>query len=163
MPTDFDNRRDIDLLLIPAAAPPLLFRNLRDGTFRDVAADVGLALDRPAAMAALGDLNKDGYADIFFPGRDGAGTLAMSDGRSRFTTSPAPAEAAGARAAQFIDYDNDGLLDLFLLTARGPRLIRQPRARMDGRVGARHSAGDGGSVGRGNRARGRRRERRRPH
>ena len=47
VPTDFDNRRDIDLLLVPAAAPPLLFRNLRDGTFRDVAADVGLALDRP--------------------------------------------------------------------------------------------------------------------
>ena len=75
-------------------------------------------------MAAIGDLNKDGYPDIFFPAPDGAGTLAMSDGRGRFTTSPAPAEAAGARAAQFLDYDNDGLLDLFLLTARGPRLFR---------------------------------------
>ena len=69
VPTDFDNRRDIDLLLIPAAAPPLLFRNLRDGTFRDVAADVGLAT-RPAGARwrRVGDVNKDGYPDFFFPG-----------------------------------------------------------------------------------------------
>ena len=50
--------------------------------------------------------------------------MAASDGRGRFATSAAPAETADARAAQFIDYDNDGLLDLFLLTARGPRLLR---------------------------------------
>jgi hypothetical protein len=130
VPTDFDNRRDIDVLLIPVAAPPLLFKNLRDGSFRDVAADVGLGPGQSAAMAAVGDVNKDGYPDLFFPGRqsaperDGSSALALSDGRGRFTMSPAPPEAAGAHAAQFIDYDNDGLLDLFLLTARGPRLFR---------------------------------------
>jgi Tfp pilus assembly protein PilF len=124
VPTDYDNRRDIDLLLVRAAAPPLLFRNLRDGTFRDVAADVGLTLDGGAAMAAIGDVNKDGYPDLFFPRRNGTGVMASSNGLGRFTTSTAPAETADARAAQFIDYDNDGLLDLFLLTARGPRLLR---------------------------------------
>ncbi len=124
VPTDYDNRRDIDVLLVRAAAPPLLFRNLRDGTFRDVAADVGLRLDAGAAMAAIGDVNKDGYPDFFFPRRNGIGVMASSDGRGRFATSAAPAETADARAAQFIDYDNDGLLDLFLLTARGPRLLR---------------------------------------
>ena len=124
VPTDFDNRRDVDLLVVPAGAPPLLFRNLRDGSFRDVAGDVGLTLAGGAAMAAIGDVNKDGYPDLFFPRGAGAGVLAESDGRGRFATSEAPSEAAGARAAQFLDYDNDGLLDLFLLTARGPRLLR---------------------------------------
>jgi Tfp pilus assembly protein PilF len=122
VPTDYDNRRDIDLLLVSGASP-LLFRNLRDGTFRDVAADVGLKVDAGATMAAIGDVNKDGYADFFFPRRTGTGVMATSDGLGRFTT-VALAETADARAAQFIDYDNDGLLDLFLLTARGPRLLR---------------------------------------
>ena len=89
-----------------------------------MAADVGLRLDAGAAMAAIGDVNKDGYPDFFFPRRTGTGVMATSDGRGRFATSAAPAETADARAAQFIDYDNDGLLDLFLLTARGPRLLR---------------------------------------
>ncbi len=124
VPTDYDNRRDIDVLLVRADAPPILFRNLRDGTFRDVAADVGLRLDAGAAMAAIGDVNKDGYPDFFFPRRNGIGVMASSDGRGRFATSAAPAETADARAAQFIDYDNDGLLDLFLLTATGPRMLR---------------------------------------
>jgi len=43
VPTDFDNRRDVDLLIVNRDAPPLLFQNLRDGTFRDVAAEAGLA------------------------------------------------------------------------------------------------------------------------
>ena len=38
IPTDYDNRRDIDLLLVPSRGAPALFANRRDGTFRDVAA-----------------------------------------------------------------------------------------------------------------------------
>ena len=52
VPTDFDNRRDIDVLLASPGVAPLLFRNLRDGAFKDVAADVGLRADRGAAMVA---------------------------------------------------------------------------------------------------------------
>jgi len=124
VPTDYDNRRDIDLLLVPATGAALLFRNLRDGSFRDVAAEVGLEVDAGAVMASIGDVNKDGYPDFFFPRRIGVGVIAASDGRGRFAMSSAPAETADARAAQFIDYDNDGLLDLFVLTVKGARLLR---------------------------------------
>ena len=124
VPTDFDNRRDIDLLLITASGPPALFRNLRDGTFRDVAADVGLTVDGNLVSAAIGDVNKDGYPDFFFARRDRPGTFALSDGRGRFTLTNAAVETAGAAAAQFIDYDNDGLLDLMLVSPQGPRVFR---------------------------------------
>ncbi len=37
VPTDVDNRRDVDLLIARATGAPALFKNLRDGTFSDVA------------------------------------------------------------------------------------------------------------------------------
>ena len=42
VPTDFDNRRDVDLLIADQDGPPALFRNMRDGSFADAAAQVGL-------------------------------------------------------------------------------------------------------------------------
>ena len=129
VPTDFDNRRDIDLLVVPVKGPPALFRNLRDGTFRDVAAEVGLSTDGELAAPAIGDVNKDGYPDLFVPQRDRPGIFAMSDGLGRFALSPADPETAGASAAQFLDYDNDGLLDLLVVTPLGPRALRNVGSR----------------------------------
>src|SRR5262249_32871446 len=42
VPTDFDNHRDVDLLVVTHDGPPVLLKNLRDGSFTDVAAAVGL-------------------------------------------------------------------------------------------------------------------------
>jgi hypothetical protein len=123
IPTDFDNRRDIDLLLLPHDDPPVLFRNLRDGTFRNVASEVGLDGQGFFLCAAAGDVNKDGFTD-FFLGTAKAGVFAMSDGRGHFKLSPAPAATKEALAAQFLDYDNDGLLDLIVVTTRGLRVWR---------------------------------------
>ncbi len=126
VPTDFDNSRDVDLLIVDGAAGPRLFTNLRDGTFREVAEEVGLAEVGSAAgairAAAAGDVNKDDYPDLLFAGASGL-VVAQSDGRGRFTVEPGP-DAAGAAAAGLVDYDNDGLPDLFAWLADGPRLFR---------------------------------------
>jgi len=126
-PTDFDNRRDVDLLIVNDAAAPMLFKNLRDGTFRDVAQEVGLAAaQRPGdtiAAIAVADVNKDGFPDVFFA-RASGGLFALSDGRGRFTLMPAPDGARSSVASQFIDYDNDGLLDLLTWSSEGPRVFR---------------------------------------
>ncbi|HKG15630.1 MAG TPA: FG-GAP-like repeat-containing protein [Pyrinomonadaceae bacterium] len=124
VPTDYDNRRDVDLLVVNYGAPPNLFRNMRDGTFRDVAADVGLTAAGDFKGAAAGDFNKDGFTDFYFAAERSAGLFAASDGRGRFRTSPAPAPLEGSTAAQFIDYDDDGLLDLLAASANGLRVLR---------------------------------------
>jgi hypothetical protein len=96
---------------------------MRDGTFRDVAGELGLAAAAgPLRFAAKGDVNKDGYED-FLLGGSAAASFAASDGRGGFALKPVP-EAVGAVAAQFVDYDNDGLLDVFLASAKGLRLLR---------------------------------------
>ena len=127
-PGDFDNRRDIDLLLAGGGTPPALYRNMRDGTFRDAAAETGLPRAADAVSLAAGDVNKDGYIDLFFGAANGPGTLAMSDGRGAFRTRAAPDGTAGAIGAQFVDYDNDGLLDLLVMLPRGVRIFRNAGA-----------------------------------
>jgi tetratricopeptide (TPR) repeat protein len=123
VPTDFDNRRDVDLLVVRAAGPVVLLRNLRDGSFVDVAAEAGLSLAGLTSVAA-GDVNKNGFVDFYFGRRDRPGVWAMSDGRSGFVLADAPASTSGTTAAQMVDYDNDGLLDLLIFTMDGPRILR---------------------------------------
>jgi Tfp pilus assembly protein PilF len=114
--TDYNNQRDIDFLVINYGAPAQLFSNQRDGTFKEVAAQAGIARSGKALGVAAGDLNKDGFTDFYLPHLDGADTLYLSDGRSGFTSKQV---TAGSLAAQFLDYDNDGLLDVIALTRTG--------------------------------------------
>jgi len=123
VPTDYDNRRDVDLLIVSGGGAPRLFRNMRDGTFQDVAAAAGLPREPVSAVAAA-DINKDGFIDFFFARVSGAAVFALSDGREHFVTRDAPSVSASASVAQFVDYDNDGLLDLVAITANGLRLLR---------------------------------------
>src|SRR3989442_4434681 len=65
VPTDFDNRRDVDLFILNRGEnPPALFRNMRDGTLADVAKDVGLGQKDQYTCVAAGDFNKDGFTDL---------------------------------------------------------------------------------------------------
>jgi hypothetical protein len=120
VPTDFDNRRDIDLL-VSSDKGVALWRNMRDGTFKDVAKDVGIVAGefRAPTSLAIGDVNKDGFIDLYFGQSAAAGYFALSDGREHFQLKRGPGEPAPLSAAvkydsasQLIDYDNDGLLDL---------------------------------------------------
>lgn len=119
VPTDFDNRRDVDLL-VASSEKVSLWRNMRDGTFRDVTAEVGLAGAKGASSVAAGDINKDGFTDFYFSNSGGA----LSNGKERFQLVHAPVELSEANASQFIDYDNDGLLDLVASTTTGIRVMR---------------------------------------
>ncbi|HEY0547362.1 MAG TPA: FG-GAP-like repeat-containing protein [Pyrinomonadaceae bacterium] len=125
VPTDFNNRRDIDLLVVNYDKPPDLYSNRRDGTFRDVTSEVGLdSMTGRWTCAAAGDVNKDGFTDFFFGRMDGVGLFAISDGKEKFRTLAAPAGSEAARAAQLLDYDNDGLLDCLMMTDKGLRVWR---------------------------------------
>ena len=98
-----------------------MFRNNGDGTFRDVTAELGLAGRGYGMGAAAGDFDNDGDADLAVTnaatGDVPALALYRNDGGKRFVdvTESAGIEARGwATSAGFVDYDNDGWLDLFV-------------------------------------------------
>jgi hypothetical protein len=98
-----------------------LYRNNHDGTFKDVAADLGLAdvnQDGTGAStgAVWGDYDNDGYDDIFLY-KWGRQELFHNDGGTHFTRvtdqTPLP-KWANVNTAIWFDYDKDGRLDLFV-------------------------------------------------
>src|SRR6266851_2598944 len=94
-----------------------LFRNNRDGTFRDVFAGSGLdAVNVYGLGAAIADYDNDGRDDIFMTTVDG-GRLFHNDGHGKFAD---VTPRAGIRNTEFavsaawLAYDRDGLVDLFI-------------------------------------------------
>ena len=131
VPTDYDNHRDIDLLVANYGAAPTLYNNQRDGSFRDIASEVGLNIKGGVTSVAAGDANKDDYTDFLFGKADGPAVFAMSDGKGHFAITSAPGGSEGAFAAQFLDYDNDGLLDIVLFQNQGGRVLRNLGTKWD--------------------------------
>jgi len=98
-----------------------LYRNQQDGTFKDVAGEVGLAdvnqMPTGVSMGAVwGDYDNDGFEDVFLY-KWGKPELFHNEGGKTFTrvTDKVNFPAwVNANTAIWFDYDADGKLDLFL-------------------------------------------------
>ena len=94
-----------------------LYRNNGDGTFTDVAEKAGVRNDRYAKGAAWGDYDNDGDPDLYVSNFGEENRLYRNNGDGTFTdvarelgvTEPMVSFPCG-----FLDFDNDGRLDLFV-------------------------------------------------
>jgi hypothetical protein len=120
---DFDRDGWPDIYVTNSAigSKNCLFRNLGNGTFKDVAGELGIADVNQAGTgvstgAVWGDYDNDGYEDLFLI-KWGRPELYHNDHGHGFTR---VSEQAGlpawinANTAVWFDYDGDGLLDLFV-------------------------------------------------
>jgi hypothetical protein len=127
---DFDNDGDQDLLFINSTdwpwhtpegkVPPTaaLYRNDGKGHFEDVTAGSGLDRRIYGMGVAFGDYDNDGNADVFITAV-GSSHLFRNKGNGKFEDVTAQTGVGGATSgwsacAAWLDYDNDGDLDLFV-------------------------------------------------
>ena len=125
---DYDNDGDFDIF-VPNYGRNQLYRRNVDGTFTDLAEEVGLGAENHAVGADWGDIDNDGDLDLSVMSYEGpvgqqtpANALFRNDGASGFVNilglnSPLN---AGDHGVQLVDYDNDGGLDISLTDGYGP-------------------------------------------
>jgi enediyne biosynthesis protein E4 len=125
---DYDNDGWMDLVILtgqrrttrtPPEATIKLYHNNRDGTFKDITAQSGLGRTGIWAFGiTVGDYDNDGFDDLFISCW-GQNILFHNDGKGVFSdvTAKAGLIHPGTRfgsGCTWIDYDRDGLLDLFV-------------------------------------------------
>lgn len=123
---DVDDDGWVDLLVANDSVPKYLYRNKHDGTFEDMSYLSGFALnDEGRAQAAMGiavgDYNRDGKVDFYITNfSDDYNTLYRNEGEASFSDVSFQSGVANltlpflAWGTGFLDYDNDGLLDVFV-------------------------------------------------
>jgi hypothetical protein len=130
---DFDNDGRLDVFFTNGARIPglakdeprfwnRLYRNQGDGTFRDVTERAGVRGDGYSMGAAAADFDNDGWTDLYVTGVNRNALYRNEQGRTfADVTQKAGVLGIGAGGrklwsvgAAWLDYDNDGDLDLFV-------------------------------------------------
>ena len=130
---DYDRDGYLDIYVVNGAAIPSLqkespqyfnrlYHNNRDGTFTDVTEKAGVAGAGYGMGVAVGDYDNDGWPDIYLASVTG-NQLFHNNGNGTFTDVTQKAGVGGGLfdgkkmwsvSAAWVDYNNDGLLDLFV-------------------------------------------------
>jgi hypothetical protein len=120
---DFDGDGRLDLYLLThggrnSRSINHLYKNMPDGTFKDVTEGSGLGIAGFCTGVAIGDVNNDGWPDVLVSQKGGV-RLFLNNGDGHTFTDVT--EEAGlknplwATSANFVDYDRDGWLDLVVV------------------------------------------------
>ena len=151
---DYDNDGRLDILSSTSDpdGPLALWHNLGDGHFKNIAEQAGLTAQLGGLNCQTVDYNNDGNQDIFvlrggwfvLQGRI-RNSLLRNNGDGTFTDVTREAGLADpaypAQAAVWADFDNDGLLDVFVGNESLTELIALPSANFPSQLF--HNNGDG--------------------
>ncbi|HEY3602039.1 MAG TPA: CRTAC1 family protein [Chthoniobacterales bacterium] len=123
---DYDNDGWMDVVIGGNGSSEALYHNNGDGTFTDVTDAAGLTPKANTQGLAWGDYNNDGLLDLYISRGKATGggilgnSLYRNNGDGTFTDVTDQAgvdDNTNTWAAVWGDYDNDGLLDLFVARA----------------------------------------------
>lgn len=123
---DYDNDGDLDIYVThgPAGGQNnCLYKNNGTGTFTKVTDIVIVQDGRRSDGSSWADIDNDGDLDLCFVNWSGAGNnLYVNNGNGTFTflnSSPVSTTGGYSETCSWGDYDNDGLVDLFVTNSAG--------------------------------------------
>lgn len=116
---DYDNDGLEDIFVVSGpGAPSRMYHNEGSGRFRDASAELGLTRQGWGQGVCAGDFDNDGFTDLFVT-YWGQNSLYRNKGGKSFQDVTAQLHLTQNRTryntgCAFLDYDNDGRLDLFV-------------------------------------------------
>lgn len=115
---DVDGDGLYDIYFVNQVGGNELWKNLGGGKFRNITKEAGVGLPgRISVAASFADIDNDGAQDLFVTTVLGGNALFKNDGHGRFTNITKIAGldlVSHSSGAVFLDYDNDGQLDLLV-------------------------------------------------
>lgn len=116
---DVDGDGRLDVYFVNQKGGNELWKNVGDGSFKDITAEAGVGLPgRFSVTATFADVDNDGDSDLYVTTVRGGNALFENDGKGHFrdvTAASGLGYVGHSSAAVFFDYDRDGQLDLFLV------------------------------------------------
>lgn len=133
---DLDRDGDDDLYLgtdkgTSPAYTNRLYRNDGGGVFAEITSQANAEADLDCMGIAIGDLNFDGYFDLYLTNIAVGNKLLMNDGMGGFVDQTAAAGMGSyvfSWATVFADFNNDTMLDTYLCHAAAPNTLYQGSA-----------------------------------
>ncbi|MCP5381231.1 MAG: CRTAC1 family protein [Kordiimonadaceae bacterium] len=115
---DFDNDGDLDLSVSFKTGDIRLYRN-DNGQFINIGPEMGLPQGgKETRSIAWGDFNEDGFLDLYVGSNQNGNELYRSNGAKSFTevgvALGVDVPKVSTRQISWIDFDNDGTVDLFV-------------------------------------------------
>ncbi|MEN0006654.1 MAG: FG-GAP-like repeat-containing protein, partial [Bacteroidota bacterium] len=114
---DYDKDGDMDIYLVhDGFEPNFLYQNNGNAQFIDVAPEVGAATESFGMGVDIGDVNNDGWLDIYIANL-GSNYLLLNNGDGTYSNiyqEAAVGDIGMGWGTSLLDYDKDGLVDIYV-------------------------------------------------
>jgi len=149
---DFNNDGWEDIYVSVPSGMNRLCKNMGDGSFQEVALSSGVAVLEQSIASTWGDINNDGFLDLYVSTVNENDHLFLNNGNETFeeiTLSAGINNTTNTKAVNMADVNNDGFLDIYLsnFLSENALLINQGNNTFKNKIDESGASDDGPSMG----------------